>query len=209
MLSEQSPDQPRRCSWCLSDPLYVAYHDEEWGVASHDEKYLFEMLVLEGAQAGLSWITILKRRKAYREAYQDFDAERVAVFSDKDVERMLANPSLIRNRLKIESSITNAHRFLAVAEEFGSFDRYLWRFTDGRILRPSCRPKVLEEIPTASDLSKRLSKDLKRRGFRFVGPVICHSYLQACGLVDDHMEGCFRALDADEGGQASGGVGCY
>ncbi|MBN1867145.1 DNA-3-methyladenine glycosylase I [Candidatus Sumerlaeota bacterium] len=185
-------DGKPRCSWCLVHPIYVAYHDTEWGTPLHDDRRLFEMLVLEGAQAGLSWLTILKRREDYRRAYRGFDPETVARYGARDVRRLLADARIIRNRRKIEASIANARRFLEVQEEFGSFDRYMWRFTDGKTLRPARRARAWKEIPAESAESRAMSKDLMRRGFRFVGPVICYSHMQACGLVDDHMAGCFR-----------------
>jgi DNA-3-methyladenine glycosylase I len=181
----------RRCEWVPEgDPLYVAYHDEEWGVPSRDERHLFALLVLEGAQAGLSWATILRKRESYRRAFADFDAEAVARFGAGDVERLLADPGIVRNRLKIESAIANAHATLAVREERGSLADYLWSFVDGR-------PKVnawraLSEIPAETEESRAMSKDLKRRGFRFVGPTICYAFMQAAGLVNDHVVDCFR-----------------
>lgn len=192
-------NERRRCSWCLVHPLYVAYHDEEWGVPAHDERRLFEMLILEGAQAGLSWLTILKRREGYARAYDQWDVERVARYGRSDVARLLSDPGIIRNRAKIEASIANAGCFLETREEFGSFDRYIWRFTNYATLRPARPPTTLEEIPATSPESHTMSRDLRRRGFRFVGPTICYAYMQACGLVDDHMEGCFRCRELSRG----------
>src|SRR5580765_6951262 len=176
-----------RCSWAREDdPLYVAYHDDEWGVPSHDERHLFEMLVLEGAQAGLSWSTILHKREGYRRAFSGFDVEAVARFGPRDVERLLADPGIVRNRLKVESAVANAKATIAVA---GLRD-LLWSFVGGASIVN--RWRTLAEIPTESLQSRAMSKDLKRRGFRFVGPTICYSLMQACGLVNDHVMGCFR-----------------
>jgi DNA-3-methyladenine glycosylase I len=179
-----------RCEWAGSDELMLAYHDEEWGVPSRDDRHLFELLTLEGAQAGLSWSTILRKREGYRRAFADFDAERVAHFTERDVERLLADPGIVRNRLKIESTIVNAGRILDVREDHGSFADYLWAFVDGRPVVGGWRS--LAELPAETDLSRALSKDLKRRGFRFVGPTVCHAFMQAVGLVNDHTVDCFR-----------------
>jgi DNA-3-methyladenine glycosylase I len=180
-----------RCEWVpQDDPLYVAYHDEEWGVPSHDDRHLFEMLVLEGAQAGLSWSTILRKRPGYRRAFADFDAARVARFDAGRVERLLQDPGIVRNRLKIESAIVNAKQVLEVREEFGSFDAFVWRFVGGSPIVTSAR--TIGEIPAETVESKAMSKDLKKRGFRFVGPTICYAFMQATGLVNDHVVGCFR-----------------
>jgi DNA-3-methyladenine glycosylase I len=181
----------RRCDWVpLGDPAYVAYHDEEWGVPSHDDRHLFELLVLEGAQAGLSWATILRKREGYREAFAGFDPARVASFGRRDVNRLLRNPAIVRNRLKVESAVNNAARVLEVQEEFGSLDAYLWQFVDGKPLVG--RWRALGEIPTVTAESKAMSKDLKTRGFRFVGPTVCYAFMQAAGLVNDHTTTCFR-----------------
>ncbi len=179
-----------RCGWCGTDPLYVAYHDTEWGVPVHDDRLLFEFLILEGAQAGLSWITILKKREAYRRAFAGFDAEKVARFGPRQVARLLADAGIVRNRLKIEAAINNAQRFLAVQEEFGSFDEYVWRFVDGRPIVN--RWKTLKQVPASTPASDALSKDLKTRGFKFVGSTICYAHMQATGMVNDHLAGCFR-----------------
>jgi len=179
-----------RCGWCGTDPLYVAYHDTEWGVPVHDDRLLFEFLILEGAQAGLSWITILKKRDAYRRAFAGFDAEKVARFGPRQVARLLADVGIVRNRLKIEAAINNAQRFLAVQEEFGSFDEYVWRFVDGRPIVN--RWKTLKQVPASTPASDALSKDLKTRGFKFVGSTICYAHMQATGMVNDHLAGCFR-----------------
>jgi DNA-3-methyladenine glycosylase I len=182
---------PTRCAWVpLEDPLYLAYHDEEWGMPSHDDRHLFEMLSLEGAQAGLSWSTILRKREGYRRAFAGFDAQRVARFDRRKVERLLADPSIVRNRLKVESVVANARAMLDVREEHGSLDAYLWSFVEGR-------PKVnrwrgLDEIPAETAESKAMSKDLKRGGFRFVGPTVCYAFMQATGMVNDHVTSCFR-----------------
>lgn len=186
-------EEIKRCSWCLSHPLYIAYHDEEWGVESHDENRLFEMLILEGAQAGLSWLTILKRREAYRIAYRGWDIQKIAHYGNTDIKRLMNDKSIIRNRSKINASIKNAKCFIDIQKEFKAFDFYLWRFTNGKTLRPKKRPRTMAEIPSESTESRALSKDLYARGFRFVGPVICYSFMQACGMVDDHMEGCFKS----------------
>jgi DNA-3-methyladenine glycosylase I len=179
-----------RCPWCGDDPLYVAYHDEEWGVPQHDDRVLFEFLILEGAQAGLSWLTILRKRKNYRRAFAGFDVAAVAAFDDADVARLLADPGIVRNRLKIAAAIGNARAFLEVQREFGSFDAYLWRFVDGRPLRNAWRQK--EDLPASTPISDVLASDLKRRGFKFVGSTICYALMQAVGLVNDHLTGCFR-----------------
>ncbi len=183
-------DSVRRCPWCGNDPLYVRYHDEEWGVPVHDDRKLFEFLVLEGAQAGLSWLTILRRREGYRRAFAGFDPEAVARFDETDLERLRNDASIIRNRAKIRSAVVNARAFLAVREEFGSFDRYIWRFVDGRpIVNTWTRD---EDIPAATPLSETISRDLKARGFSFVGPTIVYAHLQATGMVNDHLVNCFR-----------------
>lgn len=180
----------RRCGWCGSDPLYVAYHDTEWGVPVHDDRKLFEFLLLEGAQAGLSWITILRKREAYRKAYAGFDPVKVARFGPRQVARLLADAGIVRNRLKIEAAINNARRFLAVQEEFGSFDAYVWRFVDGRPI--ANRRKSLKQVPASTPESDALSRDLKARGFKFVGSTICYAHMQATGMVNDHLIDCFR-----------------
>jgi DNA-3-methyladenine glycosylase I len=183
--------QKTRCPWCGTDPLYVRYHDEEWGVPSHDDRHLFEMLVLEGAQAGLSWITILRKREAYREAFAGFDAARVARFTPARVERLLGNPGIVRNRLKIEGTVRNARAFLETQAAFGSFDRYIWQFVGGAPLVN--RPRALRDVPPKTAASDAMSRDLKTRGFTFVGSTICYAFMQATGMVDDHVVGCFRA----------------
>ena len=189
----------KRCEWCGTDPLYVAYHDEEWGVPVHDDRRLFEMLVLEGAQAGLSWATILKKRKAYREAFDDFDAGKVARYTTKKIEKLLSNPGIVRNRLKIESAVRNARAFLAVAEEFGSFDAYIWRFVDGQPLKNQWRR--LKDLPAKTAQSDAMSKDLKKRGFNFVGSTICYAFMQSVGMVNDHVVDCFRYRGVERAGR--------
>jgi DNA-3-methyladenine glycosylase I len=180
----------KRCAWVGTEPLYVAYHDHEWGVPVHDDRLLFEFLVLEGAQAGLSWLTILKKREGYRRAFAGFDPGKVAAFGPTDVDRLLADPEIVRNRLKVTSAITNAQAFLRVQEEFGSFDAYVWRFVDGETIQN--RWKTTEEIPAKTIEAESLSSDLKRRGFRFVGPTIMYAHMQATGMVNDHTVECFR-----------------
>jgi DNA-3-methyladenine glycosylase I len=180
----------RRCGWCGTDPLYVAYHDEEWGVPLHDDRKLFEFLVLEGAQAGLSWLTILRKREAYRKVFAGFDPALVARFDGRRVARLMQNPGVVRNRQKIESAVRNARAFLKVQEEFGSFDEYQLRFVGGRPRRN--RWKTLDDIPAWTEESDAFSKDLKSRGFSFVGPTIVYSHMQAVGMVNDHLTSCFR-----------------
>jgi DNA-3-methyladenine glycosylase I len=186
-----SEDRRERCDWVGAHPLYLAYHDEEWGVPSFDDRHLFEHLVLEGAQAGLSWLTILKRREGYRRAFAGFDAARVARFNSRSVERLLADPGIIRNRAKVHSAIGNAKRFLEVRAEFGTFSRYVWSFVGGKPPAPA-RYAAWKQIPTESEASRALSSDLKERGFNFVGPTIMYAYMQAVGMVNDHTEKCFR-----------------
>lgn len=185
-----------RCGWCTDHPLYIAYHDEEWGVPSRDDHHLFEMLILEGAQAGLNWLTILKKRENYRKAYRGFDPENVARFGEKDTARLLQDPGIVRNRLKVAASIGNARAFLDVQREHGSFARYLWNFVDGRPVQN--RYAALAQIPASTPLSDRISKDLKRRGFKFVGSTIVYAYLQAVGVVNDHATRCFRHAEVKE-----------
>ena len=179
-----------RCAWAGSDPLYVAYHDQEWGVPVHNDRLMFEFLVLEGAQAGLSWATILKKRENYRAAFDNFDPVLVARYDESKVAELLANPGIVRNRLKIASAIKNARFFLAVQDEFGSFDAYIWRFVGGAPKRNAW--KSLAEIPAKTTESDVLSKDLMGRGFNFVGSTICYAHMQAVGMVNDHTTSCFR-----------------
>jgi DNA-3-methyladenine glycosylase I len=168
----------------------VVYHDEEWGVPSHDDRHLFELLTLEGAQAGLSWSTILRKREGYRAAFEQFDPERVARFGPRQVERLMLDPGIVRNRLKIESAVNNACRMLEVQEEYGSFDAYVWLFVDGAPI--VARRRRLGDLPSETPESKAMSKDLKRRGFRFIGPTVTYAFMQAAGLVNDHVTSCFR-----------------
>jgi DNA-3-methyladenine glycosylase I len=178
-----------RCSWATSDPLYLAYHDEEWGVPVHDDRRLFEMLILEGAQAGLSWITILRRRESYRSAFDGFDPEEIAAYGPEKTAALLQDPGIIRNRAKIDAAVANARAFLAVRDELGSLDELLWRFVGGRPLQNRWRRS---EVPAETAESKAMSKELKRRGFGFVGPTICYAFMQAVGMVNDHTVDCFR-----------------
>lgn len=188
-------DGRTRCGWCGDDPLYVAYHDREWGVPSTDDRHLFELLLLEGAQAGLSWLTILRKREGYRRAFAGFDPERIARFDAADVERLRADAGIVRNRAKIESAVGNARAFLALREREGPFSDWAWSFVGGR--QRVNRPASLAEVPAATAESRALSKALKQRGFRFVGPTICYAWMQAVGLVDDHVVDCFCAADRD------------
>ena len=181
---------PIRCAWAGDDPLYQHYHDEEWGVPTHDDRLLFEMLNLEGAQAGLSWITILRKRENYRAAFDNFDAETIVRYNDAKIAALLENPGIVRNRLKVNGVVKNARAFLAVQEEFGSFDAYIWRFTDGAPIVNAWTS--LSQLPALTDEATAMSKDLKKRGFTFVGPTICYAFMQACGLVNDHTTDCFR-----------------
>jgi len=178
-----------RCPWAKGD-LYIAYHDQEWGVPAHDDTRLFEFLILEGAQAGLSWITILKKRENYRRAFDGFDAAKVARYSSQKVESLLADPGIVRNRLKVESTVRNAKAFLAVQKEFGSFDRYVWQFVGGRPVLNHW--KSFKEVPCRTAESDAMSRDLVKRGFKFVGSTICYSFMQAVGMVNDHTTDCFR-----------------
>ena len=183
-------DHLPRCTWCGTDPLYCAYHDEEWGVPLHDERALFEFLILEGAQAGLSWFTILKKREGYRRAFDNFDVERIARYGEADVARLMADAGIVRNRLKIESTITNARATLALRETAGGLDAYLWNFVDGRPLDNAW--KGIGQVPASTPLSDAISKDLKKRGFKFVGSTIVYAHMQATGMVNDHTVDCFR-----------------
>jgi len=183
----------RRCSWApLDDPEYLAYHDEEWGVPVHDDARLFEMLTLEGAQAGLSWSTILHKREGYRRAFAGFDATKVSRFTDAKLERLLKDPSIVRNRLKVASTVANARATLAVRDEMGSLDTYLWGLAGGT---PTVNRWRGGDIPAETPASRAMSKDLKRRGFRFVGPTVCYAFMQATGMVNDHMTSCFRYVE--------------
>lgn len=179
-----------RCGWPGDDPLYIAYHDTEWGVPCHDDQKLFESLVLDGAQAGLSWITILRKRENYRAAFDDFDAEKMARYDDAKIAELMQDSGIVRNRGKIESAVRNARAFLEVREEFDGFAPYIWCFTDGRVIKNAW--KQWEEAPTQTAESQAMSKDLKKRGFSFVGPTICYAFMQAMGMVNDHIVDCFR-----------------
>ena len=179
-----------RCVWCGDDPLYQAYHDTEWGVPLHDDRALFEFLILEGAQAGLSWITILKKRENYRAAFDGFDATRIARYDANKIESLLQNPGIVRNRLKVAAAVTNAQKFLDVQSEFGSFDKFIWQFVDGKPKQNARRS--IANIPPSTPESDAMSKELKRRGFKFVGSTICYAHMQATGMVNDHTTDCFR-----------------
>ena len=180
----------QRCAWANADPLLTVYHDTEWGVPLHDDQRLFEFMILDAFQAGLSWSTILKKRENFWRAFAGFDPARIARFTESDVRRLLADPGIIRNRLKVASAITNARQFLEVQQEFGTFDRYIWSFVDGRTIKN--RRRSLKQIPAQSKESEAMSRDLRQRGFRFVGPTICYAFMQAAGLVNDHLVSCFR-----------------
>ena len=183
----------RRCPWCLGSEAYIAYHDREWGTPVHDERMLFELLILEGAQAGLSWSTILNKRDHYRKAFDDFDARKVARYGDNMLARLLADAGIVRNRLKLAAAVQNAKAFLAVQQEFGSFDRYIWRFVGGQPKQN--RRRSLKQVPARMPESDAMSKDLQARGFKFVGSTICYAYMQAAGMVNDHLLGCFRQAE--------------
>ncbi len=180
----------KRCEWANRGELEKSYHDKEWGVAVHDDRTLFEFLVLEGAQAGLSWSTILGKREGYRKAFDHFDAGRISKYTGKDISRLLANPEIIRNRLKINATITNARAFLRVQEEFGGFDPYIWQFVNGRPIQNSWTK--MTDTPSSTPESEAMSKDLQKKGFKFVGPTICYAFMQAVGMVNDHIVDCFR-----------------
>ena len=188
-----------RCGWCGHDPLYLAYHDNEWGLPVHDDRRLVEFLILEGAQAGLSWLTILKKREHYRVAFDGFDPLKIAQYAATDVQRLLADPGIVRNRLKIESAIKNARGVLAIMEDFGSFDAFLWRYVDYQPKQNAWRS--LAELPARTELSDLISKDLKRRGFNLVGSTICYAFMQAVGMVNDHVVGCFRHQEVKKAAQ--------
>jgi len=189
--SENNPSKKKRCDWCVSgNELYVQYHDEEWGVPVHDDQKQFEFLTLESAQAGLSWATVLNKREGYRKAFADFDPVKVARFTEKRMLKLLENPGIIRNKLKVRAAVTNAQFFLAVQEEFGSFDDYIWQFVDGRPIQNKWR--TMKQVPVTTAESDALSKDLKKRGFKFVGSTIMYAHMQAVGMVNDHVVGCFR-----------------
>jgi DNA-3-methyladenine glycosylase I len=189
--AQRHADGKRRCAWCPADPLYIAYHDDEWGIAVHDDRHLFEMLCLEGAQAGLSWLTILRKRESYRAAFDGFDALKMARYGKLKRKSLLLDPGIVRNRLKVDAFITNAQAYLKITEQRGSFGEYLWQFTDGKTLRR--RPLYLSGIPQSTMQSDAMSKDLKQNGFRFVGPTICYAFMQAVGMVDEHQRYCWAA----------------
>ena len=179
-----------RCAWAGDDALYQRYHDSEWGVPLFDDRLLFEFLILEGAQAGLSWITVLRKRENYRAAFDDFDAERIAVYDANKIESLLQNPGIVRNRLKVQSTVINAQHFLQIQREFGSFARFIWQFVEGHPRQNSWQN--LAEVPSSSPESDAMSKELKQRGFKFIGTTICYAFMQATGMVNDHTEQCFR-----------------
>ena len=179
-----------RCGWVTDDPLYIQYHDEEWGTPAHDDRHLFEMINLEGAQAGLSWITVLRKRANYRIAFDNFDANKIVTYDEAKIAELLQNPGIIRNKLKVNGVVKNARAFLQIQEEFGSFDAYIWRFVDGQPIIN--RWGTLADVPAKTEEAHAMSKDLKKRGFTFVGPTICYAFMQACGMVNDHTIDCFR-----------------
>ena len=185
-----------RCEWCGNDPLYIAYHDEEWGVPVHEDRLLFEFLILEGAQAGLSWLTILKKRASYRKAFHSFDYRRIARYTETDVTRLLSDAGIVRNRLKIKAAIKNARGVIEILEEYGSLDSYLWRYVDGAPRQNAWRSMM--DIPTRTERSDAMSRDLKKRGFSFVGSTICYAFMQAVGMVNDHTTDCFRYTEIEE-----------
>ena len=199
-IASAGDDNRIRCPWCGSDPLYRDYHDREWGVPVHDDRRLFEMLVLEGAQAGLSWLTILRKRQQYRRAFAGFAIDRVAAFTDTDRGRLITDAGIVRNRLKIDSAIRNARGVLTIQEEFGSFAAYLWRFVDGRPIDNAWR--TMAEIPARTAQSEAMSRDLKKRGFNFVGPTVCYALMQSVGMVNDHLVDCFRYEETRQMGAA-------
>ncbi len=184
-----------RCAWVNDDPLYLAYHDTEWGRPVHDDRHLFEMLILEGAQAGLSWITVLRKRESYRAAFDDFDAGKIAHYDDAKLHDLLQNPGIIRNKLKVNAAVTNARAFLELQAEFGSFDAFIWRFVGHQPIINHWRS--LAEVPTETAEARAMSAALKQRGFKFIGPTICYAFMQACGMVDDHTTDCFRYAERE------------
>lgn len=193
-----APDaaEPTRCTWCGDDPLYVAYHDEEWGVPLHDEQTLFELLVLEGAQAGLSWITILRKREGYRRAFDGFDPEKIAAYDEAKIEELLQNPEIVRNRLKVESAVTNARAYLEMREEGLTLRDFFWDFVGGEPVVNHFETQ--DDLPAQTETSAKMSKELKKRGFRFVGPTICYAHMQSAGMVNDHVVSCFRHAEVQE-----------
>jgi DNA-3-methyladenine glycosylase I len=189
-IKRDSDTMPQRCKWAGTDPLYIAYHDNEWGVPCHDDRTLFEFLILEGAQAGLSWLTILKKRQNYRNAFDSFDSRKISAYNQDKIRALLSNSGIIRNKLKIEAAVQNARAFLTVQAEFGSFDAYIWNFVKGKPIK-NIRQR-LSDIPAMTKESNAMSRDLKKCGFKFVGPTICYAYMQAVGMVNDHVVDCFR-----------------
>lgn len=183
----------KRCSWCTDDPLYIDYHDHEWGMPVHSDRRLFEFLVLEGAQAGLNWLIILKKRNAYRAAFDKFDYNKIANYNERKIKALLLDPGIIRNKLKIRSTVTNARAFMGVRAEFGTFNKYIWSFVDGEPVRNKW--KTIKDVPANTKLSDTISKDLKQRGFTFIGSTICYAFMQAVGIVNDHTIDCFRYSD--------------
>jgi DNA-3-methyladenine glycosylase I len=182
--------EKKRCGWCLGQEIYLDYHDVEWGVPCHDDRHLFEMLILEGAQAGLSWITILKKREHYRAAFDQFDARKIAGYGEAKIAELLQNPGIVRNKLKVNAAVTNAKAFLEIQKEFGSFDKFIWQFVEGKPIVN--RFAALSDVPASTPESDVMSKALKKRGFKFVGSTICYAYMQAVGMVNDHTTECFR-----------------
>lgn len=186
----------KRCGWCGNNPLDIAYHDEEWGVPVYDDRLLFEFITLEGAQAGLSWQTILKKREGYRKAFDRFDIQKVASYNTKDTERLINDPGIVRNRLKIQSAVINAQCIIAIIEEYGTFSNFLWRYVDGTPIQNEWN--TMAEVPAKTDLSDAMSKDLKKNGFKFIGSTICYAFMQAVGMVNDHTTDCFRYSEIKE-----------
>ena len=195
-LRRKGERMKKRCEWCGVDELYVKYHDEEWGVPVHDDKVHFEFLILEGAQAGLSWITILRKREGYRKLFSDFDVTKVARYTEKRIEKLLLNPAIIRNKLKVRSAVSNANAFIEVQKEFGSFDKYIWQFVNNKPIVN--KRKKMSDLPATSPESDTLSKDLKKRGFKFVGSTIMYAHMQAIGMINDHATDCFRYNEINE-----------
>jgi DNA-3-methyladenine glycosylase I len=194
-------DEKPRCGWCLSSDLYKEYHDQEWGTPVYDETTLFEFLLLETFQAGLSWITILNKRENFRAAFDQFDHKKIAAYNDDKILDLLQDAGIIRNKLKVYSTVTNAQNFIKIQEEFGSFSKYIWEFTDGKPLINN--PKTLKDVPATTPLSDRISKDLKKRGFKFVGSTVIYAFMQATGMVNDHVESCWKSPSTPEGGVAN------
>ena len=190
-MSEYTWTPKPRCEWAGKDPLYCEYHDHEWGIPQHDDRRLFELLVLEGFQAGLSWITILRKRHAFTRAFDNWDVRKIAAYTPQKIERLLQDPAIVRNRKKIEAAVANARSFMSIQREFGSFDQYIWQFTGFATLAPAHPWKDCKAIPCRTPESTAMSKDLQKRGFRFVGPTICYAYMQAIGMVNDHTTDCF------------------